>query len=85
MKDYKQIELVETCGACPEQSEAYFNNEEIGYLRLRHGYFRAEYKGTIVYDAYPKGDGSFEYNERKKYLKKAKKAIYKALLKDNKS
>ena len=78
MKKYQQITLDETCGACPEQYDAYLGDDKIGYLRLRHGYFRAEYLGTIVYEAHPNGDGCFEYDERGKYLKKAKKAIWKA-------
>ena len=79
MENYKNIELQKTSGICPEQYDAYYKGKEIGYLRLRHGYFRAEYKGTIVYDAYTIGDGSFENKERKKHLKKAKKAIFKAM------
>lgn len=79
MKNYKKIELKLTCPACPEQYDAFFEDNNVGYLRLRHGYFRAEYKGEIVYDSNTIGDGSFEYEERKKHLKKAKKAIYKAI------
>lgn len=79
-KPWKNVELVQTCGACPEQYDVYIGSVEIGYLRLRHGYFRAEYKGTIVYDAEPKGDGSFYDDERKKHLNKARKAIYKAYI-----
>lgn len=82
MKKYEQIKLVQTCGACPEQYDAYFNNEVIGYLRLRHGYFRAEYKDVVVYDAHPNGDGCFDTDEREKYLKKSKKAIWKVLKKE---
>ncbi len=70
-----------TCPACPEQYDAYYKGEIIGYLRLRHGYFRVEYlcvNGVIVYDSYPIGDGIFEDSERKKHLKKARKAIFKA-------
>lgn len=74
-----KIKLVQTCGACPEQYEAFiYNNEtrefdEIGYLRLRHGYFYAEYlpTGDVVYDSYPQGDGCFETNERQHHLDNA--------------
>ncbi len=75
-----KIELIETCGACPEQYEARHNGVEVGYLRLRHGYFSVtcpSVSGDLVYEAYPEGDGIFEGHERKKYLKKAKKAIKK--------
>lgn len=76
-----EIELRQTCGACPEQYDAYYNNEIVGYLRLRHGYFSVEYPdcgGELVYQGSPKGDGIFYPEERDSYLNKAKKAIQKA-------
>ena len=79
---WKDIELEMTCGACPEQYDAFLLGAKIGYLRLRHGYFRAEYLGANVYEASPIGDGIFEDTERAKHLKKAKKAIWKAYKKD---
>lgn len=72
------ITLEKTCGACPEQYDAYYNNEIIGYLRLRHGYFSVEYpqcNGELIYEAYPNGDGIFETNERSYYLGQAIQAI----------
>lgn len=77
--EWNQIELVQTCGACPEQYDAYLDGKLIGYLRLRHGYFNVRYPdagGESVYDAHPKGDGIFEYEERQIYLNNAKKALY---------
>lgn len=68
-----------TCGACPEQYDVFdSNNEQVGYLRLRHGYFRADYKdcgGKTVYEASPKGDGIFYDDEREHYLTEAVKAL----------
>ncbi|MDB4286337.1 hypothetical protein N9933_03455 [bacterium] len=81
MKKYKQLKLEQTCGACPEQYDVFFEDENIGYLRLRHGYFSASYKGKSVYSANTIGDGMFDTSERKKHLKKAKKAIYKSMMK----
>ena len=81
MKKYKVIELQETCSACPEQYEAFVDDKQIGYLRLRHGYFAAYYPdhtGEIVYDSHTIGDGCFDESERLQELKKAKKAIWKA-------
>lgn len=77
-----KVRLVQTCGACPEQYDAFHSEtgEEIGYLRLRHGYFLAEYKGERVYDAEPKGDGCFESDERDYHLNMACDAIRKAHL-----
>ena len=47
-------------------------------MRLRWGYFCADYPycgGETVYEASPKGDGSFEDDERDKYLREAINAI----------
>lgn len=76
----KDIELVQTCGACPEQYDAFYDGKRVGYLRLRHGSFRVEVPdcgGDTVYSANPKGDGVFSGDERDKYLRKARKAIAK--------
>jgi hypothetical protein len=73
-------ELIKTCGCCPEQYDVIDKNgEQIGYLRLRHGYFRAEVPGccgSIVYDANPNGDGMFEDDERQFHLQKALDSIH---------
>lgn len=66
--------LVRTCYACPEQYDVFFGDFQIGYLRLRHGGFTAEYPdcgGITAYHAYPKGDGMFEDDERFWFLGKA--------------
>lgn len=72
------IRLVETCGACPEQYDAFDDNTVVGYLRLRHGRFSVEVPcpgGKTVYEATPKGDGIFEPDERDYYLRFAVDAI----------
>ena len=71
-----------TCSACPEQYDVFDNNgEQAGYLRLRHGHFRADYPdcgdGT-VYESYTKGDGMFDDDERMPELTKAIDALDKA-------
>jgi hypothetical protein len=66
--------LVRTCYACPEQYDVFIGETQIGYLRLRHGTFRADYpdyNGDTVYTVYPEGDGIFEPKERDKYLNEA--------------
>lgn len=71
-------ELVETCGACPEQYDVLLDGEIVGYLRLRHGYFSVSYPGVggeEVYRATPDGDGIFESYERNRYLNEAIAAI----------
>jgi hypothetical protein len=71
--------LVLTCGACPEQYDVFYEEKQIGYLRLRHGRFYAEYvylgASEIVYVAHPKGDGIFDDSERQEQLTKAIKAL----------
>jgi hypothetical protein len=70
-----KLKLLQTCSSSPEQYDAYLGDELVGYLRLRHGYFRAECHGKVVYDSYPKGDGIFEDDEREQELNNACKAI----------
>ena len=45
MKDEQTINgyrLILTCGACPEQYDVFDGDRQVGYLRLRHGHFRAD-------------------------------------------
>ena len=74
-----KIKLVKTCDACPEQYDAFDENgKQVGYLRLRHGYFRVDCPdvgGETVYSAEPEGDGIFMDWERESYLLAAKEAI----------
>lgn len=75
------LRLVCTCSACPEQYDVFDGDTQVGYLRLRHGWFRADVPicgGEMVYDAYPRGDGAFEDDERMHYLTEAVAAIQKA-------
>lgn len=76
------IKLVLTCGACPEQYDAFLNGIQVGYLRLRHGFFRVDFPncgGETIYEASPRGDGVFESDERDYYLRFAVDAIHKRL------
>ena len=71
--------LERTCTACPEQYDVLVENEQVGYLRLRHGEFRVEVPdvgGRAVYEAAPEGDGIFEDEERDDYLRQAVDAIH---------
>lgn len=73
--------LKKTSTACPEQYDVFDkDNEQVGYLRLRHGYFRADVPdcgGDTVYESQPKGDGMFEDDERMQELTNAIEAIHK--------
>lgn len=74
--------LKETCRACPEQYDVFYDDQEVGYMRLRHGTFRAEYRGEVVYAANTKGDGRFHDDEREHYLNEACRAIRQKMLGD---
>ena len=67
-------------GACPEQYDVVLGEQVVGYLRLRHGRFRADCfppdgAKETVYTAAPEGDGCFESDEREKFLTAAVNAI----------
>lgn len=68
-------QLVRTCYACPEQYDVFFpTGEQLGYLRLRHGSFRAnlyDVGGKEVYSTCTEGDGIFVEHERVKHLRNA--------------
>jgi hypothetical protein len=77
-EEFPDIDLVKTCDACPEQYDVFRSGRTIGYLRLRHGYFRAEYGGPggpEVYGTHTEGDGIFEPFERDEHLSKAVLAL----------
>lgn len=86
MKIY-EYDLVRTCEACPEQYDVYDkHSKKVGYLRLRHGKFRADYPecgGETVYESYPDGDGAFEEYERLHELERAIQAIHTKLVLEN--
>jgi hypothetical protein len=72
--------LICTSIACPEQYDVFddLSAEQVGYLRLRHGYFRADYPacgGKTVYDAETAGDGLFDEDERMPQLTAAVAAL----------
>jgi hypothetical protein len=58
-------------GSYPEQYDVLLDNKTVGYMRLRHGRFTVECPdvgGKLVYEAYPKGYGEFEDEERSYFL-----------------
>lgn len=74
-----------TSCACPEQYDVFdAAGKQVGYLRLRHGYFRADYPdhgGETVYESDTNGDGIFDEDERLPELKAAIAALRNAHLK----
>lgn len=76
--------LICTCGACPEQYDVFdeVTQAQVGYLRLRHGYFRADIDncgGETVYEAHTRGDGIFDEDERMPQLMAAVTALAAAI------
>lgn len=72
LKIAEQIDLTMTCGACPEQYDAYYDGNIVGYLRLRHGNFTVHCGDTCVYSANSEGDGVFQDEERDHHLFRAR-------------
>lgn len=81
------LQLVCTCGACPEQYDVFDSKgHQVGYFRLRWGYFRADYPdagGETVYESRTIGDGVFDDDERIIELKNAIRAIKKKMENEN--
>lgn len=74
----KKIELVQTCNACPEQYDAFIDGKQVGYLRVRWGWFTVYYPdsaGEILYETEIKGDGLFDWDEREGQLAAARLKI----------
>lgn len=46
-----ELRAVLTCAACPQQYDVFLGDEEVAYMRFRHGYFSVEvpFGGAIVY------------------------------------
>jgi hypothetical protein len=61
MKRPKVIELTMTCGACPSQWEGKTAKGQYTYIRLRHGFLRAEVSGETIFSCGMDGyDGVME-------------------------
>lgn len=78
MNNESEIRLEMTCGACPEQYDAFVDDKQVGYLRLRHGHFRVEFPecgGETVYESDTIGDGIFDDSERELHIRRAVDAI----------
>ena len=74
--------LKKTCPMNPEQYNVFKEEKQVGYLRLRYGYFTVESPDCcdrLLYKVSPKGYGSFDDDERGIYLDKAIEAIDKYL------
>jgi len=70
------IDLVQTCGACPESYNAFKNGVCVGHLRLRHGVFTVDYElggynPQRIWTVETEGDGIFDTSEREECLESA--------------
>lgn len=85
LKIYGYLLEMTSC-ACPEQYDVLDKDgKQVGYLRLRGGYFRAdvpECGGETVYESQTKGDGIFDEDERMPELSAAVRAIDAAITKE---
>lgn len=84
----EDLYFINTCYCSPEQYDIYAEDYElpVGYVRLRWGAIRAEYRGNTVYTnsfSSEEADGMFFSDElREKELKKIAKRVAKAYNKD---
>lgn len=82
----EEIQLVQTCPECPEQYNAYiFRDQQVGYLRMRHGRFTVQYPNALgrkIYTARPTGDGCFTDAERQFYLAAAKRHLIRSVARE---
>lgn len=73
------LKFVMTCDICPEQYDAYKDNEKVGYVRLRWWELTCEcpdVDGELVYDEWHDGFWCFESEEdRMKHLREIAQAI----------
>ena len=73
------LKFVRTCFACPEQYDVYKGEEQVAYVRLRHGHLTVDVPdagGDCILDANPKGDGIFDNDERESYLQEIANKIH---------
>jgi len=85
-RDFKigNYNLVMTCSECPEQYDVFRGTKQVGYLRLRHGGFRAEYPDCGQEEVYwvETGYGDFECDrDRAIHIIKAVIEIHKRVVK----
>jgi hypothetical protein len=74
--EFGPLTVIRSSYACPEAYSVYYENNQIGYLRLRHGIFRVDYyplqlhkigvedSRETIYEACAMADGIFDDYER---------------------
>lgn len=74
--DFGSLKVIRSSYACPEAYTAYYENNKVGYLRLRNGIFRVDYypleihkigvedSREVLYEAWAQADGLFDDYER---------------------
>jgi len=82
---HKDVTFEQTCFAAPEAYDAIYKDERVGAVRYRHGIFSVRDDcNNILYSTQIGGplDGILSMKNRKKYLRKARKRVWKNILAD---
>jgi hypothetical protein len=74
------FKVKQTCLACPEQYDFYFDDIKVGYLRLRNGNLKVEFKDEIILVKKIGETSVFSSDERVKELDNAVKLIKERLI-----
>lgn len=80
-REIQGLDFKLTCLACPEQYDVFLDDEEVGYIRLRHGVLSVDFTPTeerlgewdadVIYPQELKiltGDGNFSNEEERNYF-----------------
>lgn len=57
---FRGVLFFQTCMACPEQYDVWYEDKPVGYVRLRWGFLRCDYPdvgGETIYEAIISDDG----------------------------
>lgn len=76
----KNIELRCTCGASPEQYDAFLDDKQVGYIRLRWGFLSVRYpdnegEAVLTFQFDDGWKGGFDSEESEYWLQQCKMAI----------
>ena len=64
----KGLEFYQTCFACPEQYDVFYNESQVGYIRLRWGHLTVEYPDVgdeLIYEAAIGNEWNGEFESEK--------------------
>ena len=73
-----ELMIEQTCDICPEQYDVYHDDEQVGYIRIRHGAMTVkcpDVGGKVVLCEMTDGDGGLTFKERPERMFRALNAI----------